>query len=58
MNLRLLDQEVAHIKRPTQKSILGLNGLLVLKCTQIDYQEPKESNDVSLISSRFIVFGL
>ena len=28
MNLWLLAQEVAHIKRSTQKSILGLNGLI------------------------------
>ena len=27
MNLWLLAQEVAHIKRSTKKSILGLNGL-------------------------------
>ena len=30
MNLWLLAQEVAHIKRSTQKSILGLNGLIML----------------------------
>ena len=31
MNLWLLAQEVAHIKRKTLKSILGLNGLILTK---------------------------